>query len=269
MKEILRQLVSDAGAPIAGRHIAREYLQARILGAMQAAGAFNTLAFHGGTALRFLYGIPRFSEDLDFALEGDRDRYDFRGILKEVERQLKAETYAVDIRLKQERTVNSAFIRLPGLPYEMGLSPHANEVLAVKIEVDTDPPGGAVLETSLVQRYVLLRLMHHDRASLLAGKLHAVLQREYVKGRDLYDLTWYLANPDWPEPNLGMLNAALVQTGWGGDPLAADTWRAAAWERLARIDWAEAARDVAPFLMTPGEAALLTREGMKRLLRVE
>lgn len=269
MKDYLHQLIMEAGSPVAGRHIAREYLQARILGAMQGAGAFNTLAFHGGTALRFLYGIPRFSEDLDFALEGDPDRYDFRGILKEVERQLKAETYAVDIRLREDRTVNSAFIRLPGLPHEMGLSPHASEVLAVKIEVDTDPPGGAGLETSLVQRYMLLHLMHHDRASLLAGKLHAVLQREYVKGRDLYDLTWYLANPDWPEPNLGMLNAALAQTGWGGDPLAAYTWREAAWSRLAGIDWAEAVRDVAPFLMTPGEAALLTREGMKRLLRVE
>jgi predicted nucleotidyltransferase component of viral defense system len=53
-------------------------------------------------------------------------------------------------------------------------------------------------------------LQHHDRASLLAGKLHALFQRRYVKGRDLYDLMWYLSDPNWPEPNLTLLQNALV-----------------------------------------------------------
>jgi hypothetical protein len=71
------------------------------------------------------------------------------------------------------------------------LSPHHDEVLAVKIEVDTIPPRGAGLATSLIRRHVLLNLQHHDQASLLAGKLHAILQRPSLKGRDLYDLAWY------------------------------------------------------------------------------
>lgn len=68
-----------------------------------------------------------------------------------------------------------------------------------------------------MRRHVTLRLHHHDRAALLAGKLHALLQRPYTKGRDLYDLIWYLSDSAWPAPNLTLLNAALRQTGWGGD----------------------------------------------------
>jgi hypothetical protein len=269
MKDYLRQLVGEARTPSDGRHVVREYLQARVLAAMQQAGAFATLAFHGGTALHFLYQIPRYSEDLDFALEREPDRYQFRRYLQEVRRQLGAETYAIDVRLRDAGVVNSAFIRFRGLLHELGLSPHPDEVMAVKVEVDTNPPAGAGLQTTVIRRYVLLHLQHHDRPSLLAGKLHAVLQRDYVKGRDLYDLFWYLSNPDWPEPNLTMLNAALAQTGWQGDPLHADSWRAAVWQRLSEIRWEDAVRDVQPFLMNAAEVSLLTREAMKRLLAVE
>jgi hypothetical protein len=67
------------------------------------------------------------------------------------------------------------------------LSPHQDEVLAVKIEIDANSPAGASLDTSLVRRHVLLNVYHHDRASLLAGKLHAILQHSFLKGRDV----WY------------------------------------------------------------------------------
>ena len=71
--------------------------------------------------------------------------------------------------------------------------------------------------TTVIRRHLLLNLQHHDQASLLAGKLHAILQRKYLKGRDIYDLLWYLSNPNWPAPNFEMLNHALQQTGWEGD----------------------------------------------------
>lgn len=269
MKEILQQLVAEARTAQDGRHIAREYLQARVLAAMQQAGAFSVLAFHGGTALRFLYQIPRYSEDLDFALEKSSRRYDFQRYLREVKRRMEAEAYQLSVRLRDERVVDNAFIRFRGLLYELGISPHADEVLAVKVEVDTNPPAGATLETTVVRRHVLLHLQHHDRSSLLAGKLHALLQREYLKGRDLYDLYWYLANPDWPEPNLSLVNNALAQSGWSHAPLTADTWRRAVWERLDGIRWADAIRDVRPFLMDSADASLLTPETMRQLLGVE
>ena len=82
MKAYIEQLLRDVADPVAGRNLVREYLQARILECLQRAGAMVPLAFHGGTALRFLYAIPRFSEDLDFALERPSAGYDFRGVLE-------------------------------------------------------------------------------------------------------------------------------------------------------------------------------------------
>lgn len=195
MKEFLLEIIGSNPDPIRKRNLVREYLQARILEVLQRSGAMVPLAFQGGTALYFLYNIARFSEDLDFTLERPAANYDFRSYLKEIQSIFVAEGYNLQIKVNDQKTVNSAFIRFYGLLYELKLSPQPTEALSVKIEVDTNPPKGAGLETDLVRRYIPLNLQHHDRASLLAGKLHAILQREYAKGRDLYDLMWYLSDP--------------------------------------------------------------------------
>ena len=188
MKDHLASLVRDAPTPAQGQNVAREYLQARVLEALQRSGAMMPLAFHGGTALRFLYAIPRYSEDLDFALERSPTQYDFRAYLKEIRKALDAEGYAVELTVNDRKVVHSAWVRFRGLYYELGLSPHRDEIQAVKLEVDTDPPAGAGLATTVVRHHVILQLHHHDRASLLAGKLHAILQRRYLKGRDLFKI---------------------------------------------------------------------------------
>jgi len=149
----------------------------------------------------------------------------------------------------------------------LGLSPHRRETLSVKLEVDTQPPAGAALATTVVRRHLLLRLQHHDRASLLAGKLHAVLQRPYLKGRDLYDLAWYLGDPAWPTPNLVLLNNALRQTGWTGHPLNDRNWRKAMRERLRSVSWERVADDVSPFLGLGADPGILTKDNLMRLLR--
>jgi predicted nucleotidyltransferase component of viral defense system len=267
MKEHLRDLVAGAATPTLALCLAREYLQARILQSLQAAGAFTRWAFLGGTALRFLYRLPRFSEDLDFStIAAGRDP-GFRGAIAEVARALTAERYAVDVRVSDARAVASAMVRFPGLPHELGLSPHTSQTLTVKVEVDTRPPAGAEIETTLVRRHVTMHLCHHDRASLLAGKLHAVLSRPWTKGRDLYDLGWYLADPTWPEPNLTLLNNALAQTGRQGEPLTRTTWRAAVRERFQNADWDRARADVLPFLEREQDVALVDREVLLKLLR--
>ncbi len=143
---------------------------------------------------------------------------------------------------------------------------HQSQVLAVRIEVDTNPPAGAVLETSIVRRYVVLQLQHHDKSSLLAGKIHAVLQRRYVKGRDLYDLMWYLSDPEWPAPNLVMLNNALRQTAWDGPAITLENWRDILWQRIQTMDWSRLIQDVRPFLDSSIDVQLLTKETFKRLL---
>jgi hypothetical protein len=259
VKDHLAELVRAAATPVHARNVVREYLQARILGAFQRAGAFIPLAFHGGTALRFLYSIPRWSEDLDFALEGPRDRYDLRGWLEAARAELEREAYAVEVaKVSDARVVHSAFVRFRGLFHELHLSGHRDETIAVKIEADTRPPAGARTETTIVRRHVLLRLHHHDKASLLAGKLHAVLERAYPKGRDLFDLLWYLGDRSWPGPNLDMLNAALRQTGWKGKLLTAESWRELAWK--------EVIRDVEPFIERGTDLGLLTKENLLALL---
>jgi hypothetical protein len=266
MKDYLATLAQAAPTPAHGRNVAREYLQARILGALQQAGAMIPLAFHGGTALRFLYATARYSEDLDFALERAHAQYDLRAYLRAIQARLQAEGYAVAIRVSDRRVVHSAWVRFPGLLYELDLSPHRDESLAVKLEVDTNPSAGAGLATTVVRRHVILQLQHHDRPSLLAGKLHAVLQRPYLKGRDLYDLLWYLSDPDWPAPNLTLLNNALAQTGWPGALLAQETWREAVRERLRTASWDQAVADVRPFLEPGADAGLLTPENLLGLL---
>lgn len=266
MKDYLADLVRQAPTPLQGRNLAREYLQARILAALQRSGAMVPLAFHGGTALRFLYSHGRFSEDLDFALEGDRQGYDFRAYLRAIRSELAPEGYPVELKVNDQKTVNSGWVRFPGLLYDLGLSPQRGEVLAVKIEVDTRPPKGAGLATTVVRRFVVLQLCHHDKASLLSGKLHAILQRSFAKGRDLYDLLWYLSDPDWPRPNLLLLNNALAQTGWEGGTLDAGNWREHISARLRRLDWGAIVDDVRPFVEPGFDPGLLTLENLERVL---
>lgn len=266
MKAHLLELVRASLTPAHARNVTREYLQARILGALQAAGAMIPLAFHGGTALRFLYASARYSEDLDFALERAASQYDFRAYLQAIKRDLSAEGYDITVKLNDSRVVHSAFVRFSGLLYELDLSPHPDQVVAVKLEVDTHPPAGAGLTTTVVRRHVTLHLQHHDRASLLAGMLHAILQRPYLKGRDLYDLMWYLSDPDWPAPNLALLNNALRQTGWTGTALTASNWKGTVRQRLTGLAWEQVVADVRPFLEPSADPELLTFENVARLL---
>ena len=269
MKDFLRELIQNNPDHDRDTNLVREYLQARVLESLQRAGAMVPLAFQGGTALRFLYNIARYSEDLDFSLERPERGYDFRAYLKAIQSDFSAEGYDLQIKVSDQKAVHSAFVRFYGLLYELRLSPQVNEAISVKIEVDTHPPAGAVLETDLVRRYITLRLQHHDRASLLAGKLHAVLSRGYAKGRDLYDLVWYLSDPGWPEPNLILLNHALEQTNWQGPYPTPVTWRELIYTRLRSLDWKAALADVRPFLEKPAELELLTLENLARLLRQE
>ena len=266
MKEFLNNLLQNQPNPIDGKNLAREYLQARILESMQHSGAMIPLAFHGGTSLRFLFGVPRFSEDLDFALENPNANYDFRHYLKTIKSEFLAEGYNVEIKMNDQKTVHSAFVRFQGLLYELNLSPQTNESFSIKIEVDTRPPAGAGLAITLVRRHITLRIQHHDQSSLLAGKIHTILQRKYTKGRDIYDLIWYLSDPNWPGPNLTLLTNALSQTGWQGQPLTPDNWRKVVYEKLETLDWKAALTDVTPFLERQEDIPLITLENTARLL---
>jgi hypothetical protein len=250
-----------------GLHLAREYLQARILGSLQRAGGMIPLAFQGGTALRFLYDLPRFSEDLDFALvDGRAAGFQLKPFLVAIERELKLDDLAAEVTFNEKTVVQKASFRFRGLAHSLGLSPHWNQTLTIRFEVDSRPPAGAEIATTIVRRHELLHLQHHDKSSLLAGKLHAILNRPYAKGRDYYDLIWYLGDRRWPEPNLTLLNNALAQTGWSGDPLTSSNWRRALVERARGADWKAVRADVAPFLERPVELELMTLSTVEKIL---
>ena len=267
MRDYLRQIVSERSGSLQKTCAVHEYLQARMLQTLQEASAFRHWAFVGGTALRFLFSIPRFSDDLDFSQVRAALPLDFRDVVIRIKAGFEAEAYSVALTVKADKTVASAFVKFPGLLYELGLSPHPSQVVSIKLEVDTNPPAGAVLETTLVRRLgMTLNLTHYDKASLLAGKLHALLTRTYTKGRDLYDLIWYLADRNWPAPNLDLLAASLAQTGWKGPIPTADTWRSVLAERLATVNWRAAQADVEPFLERRVDRGLVTRDNVLALL---
>jgi hypothetical protein len=266
MRETLRRLV-EGRPPHEGLHLLREALQAQILGALQRAGAMVPMAFQGGTALRFLFNLPRFSEDLDFALvEGRDSSFALKEYLHGFDHDLRHADLAAEIAVNEKTTVHKAQLRFRGLAHVLGLSPHPNQTLMIRLEVDTRPPAGAGLQTTVVRRHELLHLQHHDQASLLAGKIHAVLARPYAKGRDYYDLVWYLSDPAWPPPNLTLLNNALAQTGWEGSPLTAATWRSTVLAKAQAADWPAIRSDVAPFLERPEELELLSLPVIEKLL---
>lgn len=266
MKSLLLDMLREEADDFRRRSRAREYLQARILLALQDSGAFSTWAFFGGTALRFLYNLPRYSEDLDFSLAPPDGEADFNKHMKSVRTDLMAEAYDVEIRTRHGNAVAAALVKFHGLLYELKLSPHPDEVFTVKVEIDTRPPEGAHTETRLVRRFIMLNLHHYDRPSLLAGKVHAILSRKYTKGRDLYDLAWYLSDPDWPEPNLVQLNNALRQTNWTGPVASSENWRGLVADKLQSINWKDALRDVSPFLERQQDAHLVSESIILPLL---
>jgi predicted nucleotidyltransferase component of viral defense system len=266
MKDHLRRLIDGAQSDLIKICLVREYLQARILQCLQGDGVFMRWAFLGGTALRFLYSLPRYSEDLDFSTLEPTDDAGFRTALRRIQATFDSEGYSNRIKVKEERTVVSAFILFSDLLFELDLSPLQSQNLSIKIEIDTNPPAGAMTESTLVRRHVTLNLHHYNKASLLAGKLHALLCRSWVKGRDLYDIIWYLADRSWPEPNMPMLNAALAQTSWSGPKITNDNWRGVLKERLVSVDLGKARSDVLPFLEREGDVDLLTLDNATKLL---
>ena len=267
MKEYLRELVEAAGNDLSRGQLVREYLQARILQTLQDQGMFGRWAFVGGTALRFLFAIPRFSEDLDFSLITPGGDAGLPSALGAVRQALHAEGYAVETTARERTAVASGDVKFPGLLHEFGLAGRAEQVLSIKVEIDTNPTAGAAIITTLVRRHVTLNLCHHDKASLLGGKLHAILTRPWPKGRDLFDLAWYLTDRAWPAPNLVLLNAALAQTHWAGQALTDSNWRTEVRRHLATLNWVAARADVRPFLEHERDLQMVSPSALEQLLR--
>ena len=190
------------------RNALKEIVQEIALHGMSKSGFFQEGAFYGGTALRIFYGLHRFSEDMDFSLVHPNPSFALSDYLPAVEEELSAVGLKMRVEQKNKTKVTdiqSAFIKggtliqiisiqqtdevlIPGI--------HKQEQLKIKLEVDTNPPPGAGFELRYALRPVPYVVRLYDKPSLFAGKIHAVLCRNWarrIKGRDLYDYVWYLS----------------------------------------------------------------------------
>ena len=185
--------------------------------------------------------------------------------MAKVKRDLTLAGLNPEVTWNDRKVVHTGWVRVAGILHDAGLSAMPAEKLAIKLDIDTRPPAGARFERRVVTRHVTFLLQYYDMPSLLAGKLHAAIARKYAKGRDWYDLVWYLSQRPPVSPNLPLLQNALDQT-QGVGRHNASLWRELVRERLAALDLQAVCDDVGPFLERPQDVALLTRDNLNVLL---
>ena len=243
----------------------RELLQWEILAGLHRAESFRHIAFVGGTCLRLLHGLHRFSEDLDFSMIYDGEASFLAALPQELQRHLVGSGFH-DAEMTSSDTpgaVTSIWIKFPGLLHELGASPMASQKLSIKLEIDRNPPAGARLETKVKSTPSLMAITSYDTPSLMAGKLHAILARPYTKGRDWYDLIWYLGKA--VEPNTTLLTAALTQR---PSPYCqvGEEWRKGTLAAAEECDWKAVLQDVGPFLENAADRTLINQETIRSAL---
>jgi predicted nucleotidyltransferase component of viral defense system len=264
MKDIALQTARSAK----GRtlNVLREYIQNELLGAMQKRGVHERLYFVGGTALRFLYQIPRFSEDLDFSAGPDWRPADFQPDMEAMAAEIRLGGYELTLHLQSDRTVQRAAFRFPGLLFELGLSSRHEQKLTISIEVDVRPPQGWTGERTIVNIYRPILIQHYDLRSLFTTKIATVLTRDYIKGRDYYDLFWYRSRWKNLTPILGLLKNAIDQKPERISPFEPSEWASILRGNISRLDWKTVLRDVQPFIERTDDLHVFTRENVLRLL---
>jgi len=181
----------------------REIMQEITLAALSRTDFFEKAGFYGGTALRIFYGLDRFSEDLDFSLLEADDTFSLEPYFSSIQMEFEALGIMVSIKEKtKQSTIESAFLKTETLWTELVLEDviqqtgvKSNKSIKIKFEVDCKPPLGFKTEEKLLVRPFSFYVRCFTRPCLFAGKLHALLYRKWnkrVKGRDWYDLEWYI-----------------------------------------------------------------------------
>jgi predicted nucleotidyltransferase component of viral defense system len=184
----------------------REIMQEVALAGLSRTDFFEKAAFYGGTALRIFYGLDRFSEDLDFSLLKSDPDFSLEPYFDAILAEFKSIGMQVSIREKEKKektNIDSAFLKsetewkeliLEDIVKQAGIK-STNRTMKIKIEVDRRPPLGFTTENKLLTRPFSFYVKCFNKPSLFAGKMHALLFRKWknrVKGRDWYDLEWYI-----------------------------------------------------------------------------
>ena len=183
----------------------REIMQEIALAALSRTDFFKKAAFYGGTALRIFHGLDRYSEDLDFSLLETDPSFSLTPYFSAITDEFEALGIRVSIREKDKRVktpIESAFLKSETLWQELVLEDiivqhgiSSNKSVKIKIEIDRVPPWGFETEEKLLVKPFSFYVNCFSLSSLFAGKLHALLFRKWknrVKGRDWYDMEWYI-----------------------------------------------------------------------------
>lgn len=276
MNEALAQMLAAYTARSLEDHLRalREVLQQIALLGLWRSKFFDKAAFYGGTALRILYGLDRYSEDLDFSLLSAAKRFELSRYSSALQKELAA--FGFDVQVEQIRKkalspVQSAFLKADTLsqllivrtPEELVKRIHRGQVLKIKLEVDTDPPPGFETHTRYVLQPIPFAVRTYVLPDLFAGKMHAILCRRWkrrVKGRDWYDLVWYAANH--PELHLSHLEQRMRQSGdWRGNrPLDSASLQERLDLAIVALDVNQARREVASFVRNPQALKVWSKE---------
>ena len=241
----------------------REILQQSALLGLSRLRFFEHAAFYGGTALRILYGLDRFSEDLDFSLLKPDVHFNFRPFLEGLQREMESLGFHVEVSAKQEVSpIRSAFVKGNTLNLLLTISEgtsvvkgmHFDEKIHIKLEVDTNPPPGFDVETKLVLNPTPFYVLTYSPRDLFAGKMHALLCRSWkgrVKGRDWYDFIWFIRGGI--HVHLSHLAARMRQSNHlaADEELNDEKMLTLLKEKIGQIDWEQAKSDVRVFVQDP------------------
>lgn len=240
----------------------KEIMQEIALLGLWRAKFFEHALFYGGTALRILHKLPRFSEDLDFSLLKKNEKFEMKAYHEAIKTELESFGFFVEVEKKeknQDTNIESAFIKAStkthlikiASPKEISNRTQTNQILKIKVELDTTPPSKHGIEVIDVFRPIVFQVKTMPLPDLFAGKLHAVLARSWkgrAKGRDFYDYLWYIGQN--VSPNLEHLEERLIQSGhWNsGEKLTAEKFKLKLKERFEVLDIDQARQDVRIFL---------------------
>ena len=241
----------------------REITQEVVLAALGRGDFFTHALFQGGTCLRIFHGLNRFSEDLDFLCRKDVPDFRWADYLPGLKEELAAYGYQLEIADRSDTTtaVKKAFLKddslgkVLSLQFSKRTGPLAK--IRIKLEIDTHPPAGSGEVLEYLDFPFVATVQAQDLPSLFAGKIHALLCRDYTKGRDWYDFLWYTSRGT--PINYRFLTSALSQLGpWQSTDVVADE----AWlvkelgNKIASLNWKQAADDVRRFVPARDQKSL-------------
>ena len=250
MIETIKQRFKDGMSVNQKLNVTREFLQILCLKLMSEKKIFDQMAFVGGTSLRILFDLRRFSEDLDFSVIR-KQKYSFDRLHKELSKSFHLYGLPFETKPRTKGNVHSMMMKFTGLLKELGLSELPEQKLSIKLEVDVNPPSGWKLTNTIVNKIYMFTVVHYDLPSLYAGKLHACFFRKFTKGRDFYDFVWYLSRKI--VPNFTLLNNAIGQTEGKKSLVKKENFKVFLWENVKRVDFEYVKKDVERFLEDKNE----------------